>query len=882
MTGWWRRLALALLLAAALPAAAALAQESAEQVLLDKANYWRLKDRPDLVAESLNKLLEINPNNPDALFLYGELSVQQNKPADAQRYLQKLQRVAPDSPHIADLQAEIRTGKIGPTDLNEARRLVQAGQLQDAVNKYKEIFKGPPPSAYGVEYYMTLAGTPEGWDEARQGLEKLSRESPSDPALKLALAEVYTYREPTRKQGIAMLSELSKNPAVSGNAIPAWKQALTWLGGSPAAKEALEQYLAQFPQDADIERLLADFKNQPAAGYANLTPGNIAAAERQAAADLRKNPNDASALGELGLIRLRQQRFAESRDLLGRAIRAAPDQKDALAPAYETATFWSRVNDAKRAAAAKNYAAARAILKPLLAHPHGGQWGALLVLGDVETKMGDAAAAETTYREALRLRPGNPSALLGLANTLRVQNKTAEFDRLTSRMSPAEKARLSQTGGGEAEKLRNEAKDLSANGDIPGATAKFKAAIAADPANPWVRLDFARFLAGQGDINGGFAAVDPSTTGNTPTSILVSAMFDAQQDRWARALDKINSIPVGQRTNDIKNFRDRVYVRGTIDKATALAKAGRTGEARQMLVALYNDPNVHTDEKREAPFVLVKLLHDPETAKQITRDAYMHGGPDSVKAGADYAMILMIAGHHDDQATAVLAQIDASGRVNESNQESLTPVRIYLAIARSEKLRTRGDYGAAWDQISKLLNDNPDDTRLLIEAGQIAASRGRHGEALDYFDKAYQQDSGNVEVLRGIIAGCLLARDTHQAQVYLDKGMEVDPQNPWLFFLKAQIEEQRGNNGAAIEALRTARTLNRQQQSGGAGATPTSLNPTSLVPPAAPAPAEPVTPPSSFPRTQSMLRTAPAARRLPDADISRSTRLVARLRGALL
>src|SRR5580658_3602987 len=122
MKAWGGSLALALLLALALPAAAALAAASAEQVLLDKANYWRIKDRPDLAADALNKLLEINPNNPDALFQYGVLSVEQNKPADAQRYLAKLQQVAPNDPHVADLQAAIRAGKIGPTDLSDARR----------------------------------------------------------------------------------------------------------------------------------------------------------------------------------------------------------------------------------------------------------------------------------------------------------------------------------------------------------------------------------------------------------------------------------------------------------------------------------------------------------------------------------------------------------------------------------------------------------------------------------------------------------------------------------------------------------------------------------------------------------------------------------------
>src|SRR5580658_8535995 len=127
MKAWGGSLALALLLAVALPTRAILAAQSAEDVLLDKANYWRIKDRPDLAADALNKLLEINPNNPDALFQYGVLSVEQNKPADAQRYLAKLQQVAPNDPRIADLEAAIRAGKIGPSDLNEARRLAQAG-----------------------------------------------------------------------------------------------------------------------------------------------------------------------------------------------------------------------------------------------------------------------------------------------------------------------------------------------------------------------------------------------------------------------------------------------------------------------------------------------------------------------------------------------------------------------------------------------------------------------------------------------------------------------------------------------------------------------------------------------------------------------------------
>jgi cellulose synthase operon protein C len=857
MKAWNRAFVLALLVFTAVPAGfamrAASAQEAARDVLLDKANYWRLKDRLDLAAEALNQLLQINPNDADALFQYGELSIQLNKPADAQRYLTKLQQVAPNDPHIADLQAAIRTGKLGPSDLNEARRLAQAGQLDESVKKYQEIFRGPPPSGYGVEYYMTLAGTPQGWDEARQGLEKLTQESPNDAQAKLSLAELYTYREPTRQQGIAMLAQLSKNPVLADKAKDAWKQALTWVGGSPAAKQALQQYLTQYPNDQDIQQLLADIKNQPAPGgeaqsqaYEDLKKGNVAAAERQFQADLKSNPNDPQALAGLGVVRLRQQRFVEARNLLGRALQAAPDQKKDIEPAYDSAVFWARVDDAKRAAAGKNYAAARTILVPLLAHPRPDEWGALMVLADVESKSGQAAAAEVTYRQVLRFRPGNPDATMGLAAALRAQNKAAELGQLTSRMSPVERARFekaaSSGGGGAAEKLRNEAKAASANGDNAGATAKFQAAIAADPKDPWVRLDFARFLAGQSNLPQAFTVVDPKASGDSSTSRLVAAMFDAQQDHWIEALDIIDSIPVAQRTEEIKNFRDRIYVRGTIDRAKRMASQGDAAGARSLLVNLYNDPAQTTDEKRQVPFVISTDLKDPTTALQITHDAYMKGGPGSVKAGADYVNLLLSTGGHDAEAAAIMAQINASGGINDSNREDFTPINILLAIKAADKLREKGNYADAWDQISQLLNDNPDNTNLLLCAGRIYAASGRTKEAIDYFDKAYQQDSGNVEVLKGVVQGAIQAHAYDKAEDYIKSGMDADSQNPWFYYLKAQVAQARGRNGEAIEYLRQARALNLQQTGGadtgstgtGTQGAPTPLAPSGSTPPAPP------------------------------------------------
>ena len=159
MKSWARELALGLLLATAIPAPV-LAAQSAEQILLDKANYWRLKDRPDLATEALQQLLSINPNQPEALYQFGVIKVQQGRLDDARVYLGRLQKAAPSSPRVADLENAIRAGQVSPNELGEARRLAQSGQFSQAAEKYQQTFKGPPPSTFGVEYYMTLAGTP--------------------------------------------------------------------------------------------------------------------------------------------------------------------------------------------------------------------------------------------------------------------------------------------------------------------------------------------------------------------------------------------------------------------------------------------------------------------------------------------------------------------------------------------------------------------------------------------------------------------------------------------------------------------------------------------------------------------------------------------------
>lgn len=429
---WARHLVLGLLLTAALPSAPTRAAESAQQILLDKANYWRLKDRPDLAIQALQTLLSINPNQPDALYQYGIISVQQGKIDQAKGYLARLQKAAPSSPHIADLENAIRAGQVSPSELSEARRLAQTGQFSQAAKKYEETFKGTPPPTFGVEYYMTLAGTPQGWDEAHKGLEAIVKNSPADSKAKLALAQIETFHAGTRPHGIQMLSQLVNDPVVGGQAATAWKEALMWLGGGPQDTRLYNEYLAKFPADAEVRQHMAQAEKAgaggPAApGYSDLNRGNLAAAERQFEAALKRDPNDPNALGGLGIVRLRQHRLREARELLAHAVTqyrrvlaSAPDDHSAEA-------------GLRGALAAERSAETAGIPRPGAAAgptvtPARARADALRAEGQTLEAQGNTAAAGAKYQEAIAVDPTDPWARLDYARFLaRSGNVAAGF-----------------------------------------------------------------------------------------------------------------------------------------------------------------------------------------------------------------------------------------------------------------------------------------------------------------------------------------------------------------------------------------------------------------------------------------------------------------------
>jgi Flp pilus assembly protein TadD len=238
------------------PTALAQASASADplSVLIDQGKYWQAHHRGDLAEQAWQKVLQINPKQPDALFGMGMVMADRKDGSGAQQYLARLREVAPNYPNIDELGRRLGETSLRDQSVNDARRLQQSGQAASAVQAYQRALEGKPATPeLQLEYYQALAATPQGWDQARRGLQQLAQQNPDDPRYALAYAQHLTYRDITRREGIAQLQKLSGDNAVGEAARKSWRQALLWLDARAPDAPLYQTYLQLVPDDAAVK-----------------------------------------------------------------------------------------------------------------------------------------------------------------------------------------------------------------------------------------------------------------------------------------------------------------------------------------------------------------------------------------------------------------------------------------------------------------------------------------------------------------------------------------------------------------------------------------------------------------------------------------------------
>src|SRR5258708_36764920 len=465
-------------------------------VLFEQAAMWRERSRLDLAAQSLRKILESQPDNTEALFQLGSIELQSQNFDQVRVTITRLKQIDPTDPRAAELERAMVVGQTDDASLAEARRLAAAGAFDRAIPAYQRAFRGGRrPLDLAVEYYETLAGTGAGREEAQLRLQALASRTYATSRVKFAYARVLTYSEPKRREGIVLLSQLTNDPAVGPAAFEAMRQAMLWLDIQPPDKPFFESYLTRFPGDTAMRDKLAiavrPAKQDPLAAaiteaYRLSDSGLNDQAIARFEAVLQSDPGYVDAIAGIGIVRLRQERFAEARDQLMKAVNLAPQRQADWAPAIEAANFWAAYREAAALRDRSELAQAEKVIRPYADRAGRQRPLAQALLADLLSRQGKQREAEPYYREALASDPTNKDALTGLYRVLTAQGRDMRGEPLLANMDQATRGRIQSEGVREsAERLRLQAKSVERTSP-DNAEALYRQALPYDPSHPWI------------------------------------------------------------------------------------------------------------------------------------------------------------------------------------------------------------------------------------------------------------------------------------------------------------------------------------------------------------------------------------------------------------
>ncbi|MFM0322514.1 cellulose biosynthesis protein BcsC [Caballeronia glebae] len=797
----------------------AFAQTAADplNVLIDQGKYWQAHKRGDLAEQAWQKVLRINPKQPDALFGMGMVLADRKDGSGAQQYLAQLRQVAPNYPNIDELGRRLGETSSRDQTVNDARRLAQSGQSASAAQEYKRAIEGKPATpGLQLEYYQALAATPQGWDEARRGLEQLARDNPDEPRYQLAYAQHLTYRDTTRRDGIARLARLSGDSSVGADAKKSWRQALLWLGARASDAPLYQAYLQVSPDDAAVKARFDSMVQQDksareraqtdaavdargrtvAEGFTALDRGDLVTARARFSSVLASNPNDADALGGMGVAALKQERFAEARTYLERASRGGNPArwKDALT----SATYWTYTSDAIGARSNGQIAQAKALFERAIAIDPSDVTAQVL-LGEMLLANGDARGAEAAYRMALRRQADNPDAIRGLVGALAAQGRGDEALEFANRLNTEQQAKAGGINKLRGEAQAAQARAAEARGDLGAARSLFEDALLNNPDDPWLRLDLARIYVRQGAVGNARSMMDGllATHPDMTDALYASALLSAETQDWSAGLAQLERIPSAQRTSAMTALQHRLWVRQQAELATRAAAAGQRQQAFTILRRAEPVAAGNAELMGAVASAYVKA-GDPARALSLVRGA-IASAPNDAGLLLQYAGILS-ATQQEAELGSVMRRLQSMPLTTQQRAD-FNNLNVGIVVARADVVRRQGDLAAAYDVIAPWLAAMPDNADLQAALGRMYTSAGDDRNALTCYQNALSRRPDDIGLQTAAMSAASGVRDFRLAESYANQAYEAAPNDPGVLAAIGRMYRAQGKLDLAAQFL---------------------------------------------------------------------------------
>ncbi|TCH97531.1 tetratricopeptide repeat protein [Roseococcus sp. SYP-B2431] len=816
---------------AADPAATAQAPARAVDVLIRQAERWLAQDRPDLAAASIERALAAEPRNTAALAVAARVEAARNNRSGAAAIATRLREAGATEEQRAVAENALRGAAIDRAAIEEARRLAREGQAEAAAARYRQIFgaQGPTP-AFAQEYYLALAATQAGAEAGRAGLARLAQSPTATPRARFAFAQNQTFQPATRADGIARLQALAGDPEVGAEARRAWRQALIWGAADPANVPQIQAYLQRVGDDPELRRAMETARTAAVAAPpdpgARLRQEGFAALETGGAAGLREstsrfeaalaaNPRDADALGGLGIVRLREGRAAEARQLLERAVAADPARAQQWQGALDGASYGLELAEARAALRRNDIEGADAVARSAARRQVEDRTDVEVLLGQIALRRGDAPAAEQRFRTALSRRPGFAPARDGLNQALRSQGRIAELPAVQRPPRIAGEAAESIGAGGQ---LRSEA---NRSMDPVVAEALLRQALTQQPNDPWTRLDLARALRRQGRAAEGRSVMEEQVARDPRAdSLFAAALFADEDNRLADAESYLNRIPPTSRSRDMSQLQARIRTQRDVSRAAAMMASNRAEARTQLLtIAARPDPSGATAAAVIRAFGDANERFGAAEAARVGEAANRGGAPVRIAiAGA------LLGAGLEAEALALADQADA-GTLTPEQRRDVASLRAGIAVRASDRLNDEGRQAQAFERLRPALERDPGNVDANLALARLYQGAREPAEALRIAEGVLARSPRNFDARQGAVSAALALRQRSKAEQLLAEGREFFPNDSRIALMEARIARAFDQDDRARRALETAQAQ-RQAEIGRVAALPSGVTTT--------------------------------------------------------
>jgi len=791
--------------------------DAALKALFDQANYWHEKSHDDLASESLKKVLMVDANNTQALYLMALWAQQNGDLQTAAQWRARLAVVAPADAGLQALDNAKQLAQVPQGQLTLARQQARSGNVPAALATWRSMFNGDtPPPSLAPEYYLTMGSDKSLYPQAIGELQRFVAENPQDNAGRVALGKMLTWRGGTPRDGVALLEPMASGSREADDGL---RQALLWLGPQAGDERYYDNFLQRHPQDGDVQAYYR--KNVGGAakgeGFTALNSGDTGSAKRQFEQVLQTNPEDADALAGLGYIAQRNGDYKAASQYLSRAASQGGEASAERKTQADDAAFYGQLAEAQQALKEGNVSQALALSAPLVQQSGERGTAAKLFRADVLRHNKDYPQAEQALRAVLNDQPQNAAARENLFYVLREQSKSDEAQAMLRTLPASLQAKLQPriVTGLPGDPIRRQAQQAAAAGNTQQAIAILQQGVSRLPDDPWLRLDLARLLQKSGSSNEASSVIAPAArNGAGASSLYAAALFASENGAWQQAQTLLSRISPASQNGQMRDLAQRVnYNLQLVTAERYLAQGNSIAAANTLKTLTHRPPESPVDAGK-----LAKLLAqsgDLSGAVALVRDNLRQGVQGNAGDYADQVTVLNQAGL-DNEAQAFLANPELQAR---STPTQLAGIRNGYVINEADQLREQGNYAAAYDKLMRAMQSDPQNTDLMFAMARLYQTGKMNKEAGVVYDYLITRDTDDQAARVGAIDVALAENNVDKAQSLAD-GLRNDGSADRMLLL-ARLEEAKGNHQQAMTYLRSARGKLLGMTSTNAAATPT-------------------------------------------------------------